>query len=170
MAGADLAGSINFTALQTEDSLNLYSNNDKVYLYGIQTNGKDTRNGQWACAKVVSIILIKSGVNIPVQLGVCGIETKLSNWEKIIDKDSLVPGDVVVWTSIVKGNKSKACTGGGTCHIGIFTDKGYFHNSPLSKRPTFNGISLLGFKFKYALRPPKKYPASGVFHPIRHDE
>jgi hypothetical protein len=153
---ADLADVINATALKAKDSVNFSMTNGKTYLYGTQTNGPDTRNGQWACAKVVSIILIKSGVDMPMQLGVCGCETKLSKWKKIYSKDSLVPGDVVVWTSRFKGNRSKACTGCGTCHIGIFTKKGYFHNDPLLKKPGFGGLSLLGFKFKYGLRPPQQ--------------
>jgi hypothetical protein len=155
-SGADLAGVINSTALKAKDTPNYSVVHDKAYLYGVQTNGPDTRNGQWACAKVVSIILIKSGVDMPMQLGVCGCETKLSEWKKIFCKDSLAPGDVVVWTSRFKGNKNKACTGCGTCHIGIFTEKGYFHNDPLFKKPGFGGLSLIGFKFKYALRPPKQ--------------
>jgi hypothetical protein len=153
--GAFLADSINAVALQTSNQENLLTRNDTVFLYGIPTNGNDTKNGKLACAKVVSIILRKAGVRIPILLGVSGIETKLSGWKTVSCSDSLKPGDLVIWKYRFKSNGNRR-PGDCSAHIGIYTEKGYFHNSPLSKKPVFNGPSLLGFRFKYALRPPEK--------------
>lgn len=151
------ARQINKTALETQEKENLYIKDKTVYLYGQQTNGTDTRYGQLACAKVVSIILIKAGVKLPLQLGVAGIESNLKNWKRIGNKKDLQPGDVVIWVSTIKGNKDCSCTGGGTCHVGVYTDKGYFHNNPLGHSPIFNGIGLLlKYKFKIAYRPPQQ--------------
>lgn len=72
----------------------------------------------------------------------------MKDWKKIKDKSNLKPGDVIVWVNRFTGRDDKRCTGGGNCHVGIVTDKGYFHNSPLSDSPTFGGISLLAFDFK----------------------
>lgn len=150
----NLALQINQTALDTKETPNLYRKNKKVYLYGIQTNGADTDKGRLACAKVVSIILMKAGVKMSQQLGVAGIEQSLQGWQKISNEDELRPGDVVIWTSNFKGNANCACTGGGTCHVGIYTSKGYFHNDPLHDKPIFNGIGLwFKYKFKVAYRP-----------------
>jgi hypothetical protein len=150
------ASQINKVALETRTEENLYIKDKKVYLYGQQTNGADTRNGQLACAKVVSIILIKAGIKLSLQLGVAGIESNLKDWERIGNKKDLKPGDVVIWVSTIKGNRDCSCTGGGTCHVGIYTEKGYFHNNPLGHSPIFNGIGLLlKYKFKVAYRPPQ---------------
>jgi hypothetical protein len=151
--GQDLASKINSKAIDTKDKSTLYKKDGKVFLYGQQTNDAETQKGKLACAQVVSIVLREAGLNIPVQLGVNGIETQLSKWQKITKVSDLKPGDVVVWTSIFKGNKDCTCTGGGTCHVGIYTEKGFFHNNPLSDCPTFNGIGLsMGYKFKVAYR------------------
>jgi hypothetical protein len=156
LAQADMAHSINEAALHGLDDTSLVVADKKVFLYGVRTNGADTRNGKYGCAKVVSVTLRKAGVDIPVTLGVSGIEGKLRTWEKIGSEDSLKPGDVVVWTSRFKGNKNRSCTGGGTCHVGIKTVNGYFHNNPLGYQPIFDGIGLAtGYKFKIGLRPPK---------------
>jgi hypothetical protein len=147
------AADINSAALATRNKRNLRDEGDKVILYGQQTNGPDTRNGKWACAKVVSIVLKQAGVPMKVERGVSGVERSLKGWRRITAKSELAPGDVVVWTSLFKGNANRACTGGGTCHVGIYTSDGYFHNDPLGHRPTFGGIGLLGFRFKVAFRP-----------------
>lgn len=156
---AGLAENINEAALNALSDSNLVVADDKVILYGVQTNGIDTKNGKYGCAKVVSVTLRRAGVNIPVLLGVAGIETELRKWMKVRKSDSLLPGDVVVWISRFKGVKGGACIGGGTCHVGIYSENGYFHNNPLGNSPIYNGIGLkLGYKFKYAFRPPRKMP------------
>ena len=163
MASADLAEKIDQAASNALRDSNLVLKNDKVVLYGFQTNGVDTKKGKYGCAKVVSITLRKAGVDIPVTLGVSSIETGLKNWKRVTDKDSLLPGDVVVWISRYKGNKNEACTGGGTCHVGIFSHKGYFHNNPLGFSPIYNGIGLkMGYKFKCAFRPPTEVKAGAT--------
>lgn len=154
---AGLAENINEAAVNALSDSNLVVANDKVVLYGVQTNGTDTKKGKYGCAKVVSVTLRRAGVAIPVLLGVAGIESELRNWKKVRESDSLAPGDVVVWISRFKGVKGGACIGGGTCHVGIYSGKGYFHNNPLGNTPIYNGIGLrLGYKFKYGFRPPKE--------------
>ncbi len=151
---ANTAFDINRAALDTKNLANLYIHEGKVILYDQQTNGPDTKNGKWGCAKVVSIILRKAAVKMEVERGVSGVESSLKKWQRITSSNKLKPGDVVVWTSRLKGNSNGACTGGGTCHIGIYTSAGYFHNDPLGDKPIFNGIGLLGYSFKIAFRPP----------------
>ena len=159
---ADLASSINMAALQAFQDSNLVIRGEKVVLYGVQTNGADTKGGKYGCAKVVSVTLRKAGVDIPITLGVSGIETKLGGWRRIGRPDSLRPGDVIVWISRFKGNENGACTGGGTCHVGIVSEKGYFHNNPLGHTPIFNGVGLkFGYRFKAAYRPPDEAQAGG---------
>lgn len=115
----DLASSINSAAIEALKNTNLIIKDSKVLLYGVQTNGADTKKGKYACAKVVSVTLRKAGVDIPITLGVAGIETKLKHWQHITKEENLQPGDIIIWTSIFKGNKNGACTGNGTCHVGI---------------------------------------------------
>lgn len=136
------------------DKENYKEENGKIKLYGIVTNGADTKNGELACAKVVTIILQKAGAVDKVSLGVRNVESALKNWKQINDKSSLRSGDIIVWTNRFKGREDQKCTGGGNCHVGIVTEKGYFHNSPISNSPTFGGISLWFFKFKVGFRPP----------------
>ena len=151
---ADDAQAISKVASHGLDDTSLVVKDKKVLLFGVQTNGADTKNGKYGCAKVVSVTLRKAGIDIPITLGVAGIETRLNTWKKIREEDSLQPGDVVIWVSRFKGNKSGACTGGGTCHVGIKTEKGYFHNNPLGYQPIFGGLGLAsGYKFKVGLRP-----------------
>lgn len=154
------AAAINEAALATRTPANLHRAGDKVLLYGQQTNGPDTRKGKWACAKVVSIVLRRAGVKMDVERGVAGVERSLGRWRRITEKGKLRPGDVVVWTSRFKGNANRACTGGGTCHVGIVTTEGYFHNDPLGDQPTFDGIGLWGFSFKVGFRPPVPSPGA----------
>ncbi|MBU1012612.1 MAG: hypothetical protein KKG99_06380 [Bacteroidetes bacterium] len=123
-------------------------------MYGIKTNGADTKNGQWACAKVATIILKEVGVVDKISLSIRHVEAALKDWEKIKNKKDLNPGDVVIWINRFTGRDDEKCTGGGNCHLGIVTDNGYFHNSPLSCAPTFGGISLWVFYFKMGYRPP----------------
>ena len=151
---ASLAAAIDEAALATRRPENLRRVGGKVLLYGQRTNGPDTEAGELACAKVVSIVLREAGVKLDVQLGVVGVEQALRRWPKVTSEDDLRPGDVVVWTSRLKGNRSRACTGGGTCHVGIRTRDGDFHNDPLGDSPTFGGLGLLGYRFKVAFRPP----------------
>ena len=47
-----------------------------------------------------------------------------------------------------------SCIGGGTCHVGIQTSKGRFHNDPMLRHPSFDGLSLLAFRFKAGYRSP----------------
>jgi hypothetical protein len=148
------AAAIDRAVVETARAENLRVTEKKVILYGEQTNGPDTRQGKWACAKVVSLVLRRAGVKMNVERGVAGVERALGGWKKIADESDLRVGDVVVWTRRWKGNDDGRCTGGGTCHVGIYSSKGYFHNNPLSDRPTFDGIGLWGFKFKLAFRPP----------------
>ena len=148
------AAAIDRAVVETGRADNLRVTGKKVILYGEQTNGPDTRHGKWACAKVVSIVLRQAGVKMNVERGVGGVERALKGWTKVNAKKDLRVGDVVVWTSRWKGNDDGSCTGGGTCHVGIYSSKGYFHNNPLSDRPTFDGIGLWGFRFKIAFRPP----------------
>jgi hypothetical protein len=157
LAQGNQAEKINAAAMNGLADSNLVVKNKQVFLYGIHTNGEDTKKGKYGCAKVVSVTLRKAGVKIPITLGVSGIETELKGWERIGEEDSLLPGDVVVWVSRFKGNSNGACTGGGTCHVGILCKKGFFHNNPLGYRPIFNGLGLqFGYKFKYGFRPPNK--------------
>ena len=170
LAHASLADAIHQAALDTNNSKNLYREGGKVILYGTQTNGKDTNGGKWACAKVVHVVLKQAGAvgNLPVPIrtkngkttykmgiatGVSTVEKGLSDWKKITNESDVQPGDVVVWTNKLKGNKDKSCTGFGTCHVGIYTSRGYFHNNPLGSSPTFGGLGLYLFSFKVAFRP-----------------
>ena len=153
-ANSQTAKSINELASHALDKKNYVEKNGAIDLYGIRTNGPDTKNGELACAKVVTIILLKAGVVDEISLGVRHVESALKNWKHIEDKKDLKNGDVIVWVNRFKGRKDKKCTGGGNCHVGIVTEKGYFHNSPISDSPTFGGISLWAFKFKIGYRPP----------------
>lgn len=153
-AHAQTAEKINQVGNEAFDPENYIKKNDEIFLYGTKTNGADTKNGQWACAKVATIILKKAGAVDKISLGVRHVETALKKWEKIKSKKDLKPGDVVVWVNRFTGRDDERCTGGGNCHVGIVTDKGYFHNSPLSDAPTYGGISLWAFYFKMGYRPP----------------
>jgi hypothetical protein len=144
---------LNALGLQAIDSGRMEVRNDSVYLFGQLANGRDTKQGQWACAKVASIVLQKAGAMKSVVLGVHQIESSLKRWKRIEVEDSLIPGDVVVWTRRYNAGRNGTCIGSGTCHVGIVTSKGYFHNDPLRKKPSIGGLSLLAFKFKYGLRP-----------------
>jgi hypothetical protein len=148
------AKKINEIASKALDEGNLIEKDGVIKLYGTQTNGADTKEGDWACAKVATIILREAGVVKEISLGVRDVESALDKWVKIYDEKDLKPGDVIVWVNRFTGRKDKRCTGGGNCHVGIVTGKGYFHNSPISNAPTFDGISLWAFKFKHAFRPP----------------
>ena len=154
IALASQSEKINGVAEAALSSDNYVEQDDKIFLYGTRTNGNDTAGGKLACAKVASIILREAGILDKTHLGVRHIEAQLSSWEKIEDEENLKPGDVIVWVNRFNGRKDKKCTGYGNCHVGIVTEKGYFHNSPISKAPTYGGISLLGFSFKVGLRPP----------------
>ena len=125
-----------------------------IRLYGIRTNGPDTKNGRLACAKVATIILKKAGATNKISLGVRHVEEALKHWKKIRNEDDLKPGDVIVWINRFTGRQDERCTGGGNCHIGIVTANGFFHNSPVTATPTFGGASLWGFRFKVGFRPP----------------
>jgi hypothetical protein len=151
---AQTAERINKVGNEALDPANYIEKNDEIFLYGTKTNGADTKNGQWACAKVATIILKEAGAIEKIYLGVRHVETELKDWTKIKEKKDLKPGDVVVWVNRFTGREDEQCTGGGNCHVGILTDKGYFHNSPLSDAPTFGGISLWAFYFKIGYRPP----------------
>ncbi len=96
-----------------------------------------------------------------VELGVAGVERALWSWQRVTAERELRPGDVVVWTNRFKGNRNGACTGGGTCHVGIVTSDGYFHNDPLGDGPTFDGLGLLVFRFKAGFRSPSVGGATG---------
>jgi hypothetical protein len=153
---ASISDKVNYYAVHALDEPNYSESDDIVKLYGVRTNGADTRQGNWACAKVATIVLKKAGVLKRVFLGVRQVESKLKSkgWEKIEDEDELEPGDVIVWVSKT-GREDKKCTGGGNCHVGIVTTKGYFHNSPISNKPQFGGFfSLFGFDFKVGFRAP----------------
>jgi hypothetical protein len=152
-AYSQTAKTINKIGKEALDPENYIEKNDEIILYGTRTNGADTKNGQWACAKVATIILKKAGAVDKISLGVRHVETALKDWKKIKNKNDLKPGDVVVWVNRFTGRDDERCTGGGNCHVGIVTDKGYFHNSPLSDAPTFGGISLWAFYFKMGYRP-----------------
>jgi len=147
------AQAINQTALDALSDKNLVIENNVVKLYGVKTNGADTEHGAWACAKVVTIILKQAGAIDQILLGVGKVEEKLSRWKKIEQEEDLKPGDVIVWLNRVSGRKDRRCTGGGNCHVGIVTDKGYFHNSPITHQPSFDGASLWAFEFKVGYRP-----------------
>jgi hypothetical protein len=153
-ANSQTAEVINELAANALDEGNYLEKNGSIKLYGIRTNGPDTKNGELACAKVVTIILLKAGVVDEVSLGVRHVESALKNWEQIENKKKLKNGDIIVWVNRFKGRTDKKCTGGGNCHVGIVTEDGYFHNNPLSGSPTFGGISLWAFKFKIGYRPP----------------
>jgi hypothetical protein len=153
-AHSQTAKLINELASKALDKDNYVDENGIIELYGIRTNGTDTKNGELACAKVVTIILLNAGVVDQVLLGVRHVEAALEGWGKVENKKDLKNGDVIVWINRFKGRKDKKCTGGGNCHVGIVTENGYFHNSPISDAPTFNGISLWAFKFKIGYRPP----------------
>ena len=153
-AEASLAERINQTALNAFNG-NLKVTRNEVVLYGIRTNGEDTNYGRWACAKVVSIVLRKAGLKFPLYLGVASVESALRGWQRIENESEVQPGDVVVWTHLWKGNPDGRCTGGGTCHVGIATTSGYFHNSPARFKPVLGGMSLRAlYTFKVAFRPP----------------
>ncbi|MFH0975398.1 MAG: hypothetical protein V1874_06410 [Spirochaetota bacterium] len=154
-AFAQNAKAINDVACKALDKKYFTDENGIVKLYGIRTNDADTRYGKWACAKVATIILQKAGAIKEIMLGVGRVEELLRHWKKIEDESSLKPGDVIVWVNRFSGRKDGKCTGGGNCHIGIVTKKGYFHNSPASRVPTFDGASLWAFKFKIGYRPPE---------------
>jgi len=144
---------INRIAGKALDEENFVIKDGIAKLYGIRTNGPDTKYGELACAKVVTIILHEAGVVEKTSVGVRHVETAIKKWEKIENKKDLKPGDIIVWVFSCAASKDKKCTGGGNCHVGIVTEKGYFHNSPISNIPTFGGISLWAFKFKMGYRP-----------------
>ncbi len=145
---------IHTLAIHALDKANYSRRGTIVELYGIRTNGPDTQNGKLACAKVVTIVLQKAGIVDRYTLGVRHVEAALKDWRKIESPKDLKPGDVVVWVNRFKGRQDQRCTGGGNCHVGILTENGYFHNSPITNSPTFGGFSLLAFKFKTGYRPP----------------
>lgn len=151
---ARTAEKINHVACNALESENYSDKMGVIRLYGIRTNGPDTDNGRLACAKVATIILKKAGVTNKVSLGVRHVEEELKHWKKIRNEDDLKPGDVIVWINRLTGRTDERCTGGGNCHIGIVTENGYFHNSPITATPTFGGASLWGFRFKVGFRPP----------------
>lgn len=153
-AHAQTADLINEVAQKALSKDNFSNENGVVKIYGVRTNGPDTKNGAWACAKVVTIVLREAGVLSEISLGVRHVENALRHWRKIENERDLKPGDIVVWVNSFMGREDKKCTGGGNCHVGIVTGKGYFHNSPLSNTPTFDGFSLWAFKFKVGYRPP----------------
>ena len=153
-AYSQTAKTINKIGSEALSSENYIDKNDQIILYGTRINGADTKNGQWACAKVATIILKKAGAVKTISLGVRHVEAELKDWKKVKNKSDLKPGDVIVWVNRFTGRDDERCTGGGNCHVGIVTEKGYFHNSPLSDAPTFGGISLLAFYFKMGYRPP----------------
>lgn len=150
-----ISSKINEAAVHALDNANYSNQNGIVKLYGVRTNGPDTKNGNWACAKVVSIVLNEVGVLNELYVGVSNVESALNSWTEIKKEDDLLPGDIIVWVSRFKGRDDKKCTGGGNCHVGIVTAKGYFHNNPITNKPTFGGISLWGFSFKMGYRYPK---------------
>ncbi len=154
LAHSKTAERINDIASKALDDGNFVKEKTAIKLYGVRTNGPDTKDGNWACAKVASIILREAGVLHEVVLAVREVEESPGKWKKIDAERDLRPGDVIVWVNRFTGRKDKKCTGGGNCHVGIVTEKGYFHNSPISNAPTFDGISLWAFEFKYGLRPP----------------
>lgn len=77
---------IDRAALHGLDDSNLVIKGEQVFLYGVQTNGPDTKMGKYGCAKVVSVALRHAGVDIPVALGVAGIESRLKGWQRIESK------------------------------------------------------------------------------------
>ncbi|MCB9497483.1 MAG: hypothetical protein H6686_11410 [Fibrobacteria bacterium] len=147
-----LAARLDSLALATIEGHGLRTTHDSVVLFGVRTNGPDTKNGRWACAKVASVVLRRAGAMPKVVLAVRDVERALSKWTPITSEDSLRPGDVVVWTRRFDAPANGACIGGGTCHVGIVTSRGYFHNDPLRKQPTLGGLSLLAFQFKAGYR------------------
>ena len=151
---ARTAQTINAIACEALDKENYSDKNGVIKLYGIRTNGPDTKNGKWSCAKVATIILKKAGVVGKLYLGVRQVEAELKHWQTITREDELKPGDVIVWLNRFTGREDEKCTGGGNCHVGIVTESGYFHNSPVTSTPTFGGMSLWGFRFKVGFRPP----------------
>ncbi|MGD9007298.1 MAG: hypothetical protein PVG41_05220 [Desulfobacteraceae bacterium] len=151
---ARTAEKINHVACNAFESGNYSDKMGVIKLYGIRTNGPDTKNGRLACAKVATIILKKAGVTNKISLGVRHVEEALKDWKKIRNEDDLKPGDVIVWINRFTGRPDERCTGGGNCHVGIVTENGYFHNSPITNTPTFGGVSLWGFRFKVGFRPP----------------
>lgn len=153
-AHAQTANRINEVAQKALSKDNFSNENGVVKIYGVRTNGPDTKNGAWACAKVVTIVLREAGVLNEVSLSVRHVEAALSHWSKIEKESDLKQGDVIVWVNSFTGREDKKCTGGGNCHVGIVTERGYFHNSPISNTPTFDGLSLWAFKFKVGYRPP----------------
>ena len=72
---ADAINQLASTALQSKS----YREKDgKTILYGVTTNGPDTKNGQWACAKVVTIILKEAKVVDSISVGVRHVENALN--------------------------------------------------------------------------------------------
>lgn len=154
VSSPDLARRIDSVARGSTERGSLRIERDSVYLHGVWTNGPDTREGRWACAKVVSIVLRRTGAMKNIVLGVRDIETALKGWRKIQEEDSLQPGDVIVWTRRYQAPPDGSCIGGGTCHVGIQTSQGRFHNDPMLRHPSFDGLSLLAFRFKAGYRAP----------------
>jgi hypothetical protein len=136
------------------DSGRMEVRHDSVLLYGVHTNGADTRHGRWACAKVASTVLHRAGALPRVVLGVRDIEKALAKWTRVTSEDSLRPGDVVVWTRRYDAPADGSCIGGGTCHVGVVTSRGRFHNDPLRGRPVYDGLALAAFRFKTGYRAP----------------
>jgi CRISPR/Cas system-associated protein Csm6 len=79
-AQAGTAKLINEYACKGLDEENYNETNGIIKLYGIRTNGPDTKNGQLACAKVVTIILQKAGVVEEIALGVRHVEKVIEKW------------------------------------------------------------------------------------------
>lgn len=164
---AQSASRINAAALKALHPSN-YDTSKRVHtLYGHAINHADVNYGFLACARVVAAVLSVDGVIVPrlnngvetrtLALAVYEVETRLSKlrWKKIYNEEALLPGDVIVWRGLTNNKPGYFCAGNGSCHVGIVTTQGTFHNNYSYPRPNFDTSVLEGsFVFKVAYRPP----------------
>lgn len=167
LSNAQSASRINAAALRALHPSN-YDTSKKVHtLYSHAINHADVNYGFLACARVVAAVLSASGVIVPrltngvetrsLALAVYEVETKLSQlrWKKVYQEQALRPGDVIVWRGLENNRPGYFCAGNGSCHVGIVTTEGIFHNNYTYPKPNFDTSVLEGtFVFKIGYRPP----------------
>lgn len=160
-AFAELADRIDEAVVQAENHIR--DEGGVKYLYDVSIHNSCNKNGKYACARVAAAVLKQAGVIIrrtnsgpchgSLALAVNEVENQLQarRWKKVESSWSLKPGDVVIWRKIT--NLSGDCTGNGSCHVGIHSRKGIFHNDPWWNTPGYGTLSLAFFSFKVAYRP-----------------
>lgn len=132
-------------------------------LYGLPINGADTDRGRLACARVVAAVLRQAGVPLSAKTaGVAQVEDALSTWHRVHLEEDVRAGDVVIYRHRL--NSSRACTGGGSCHVVISMGGSRVFGNSSYDIPLFAKrgpevhyrawLTLAGYEFKVAYRAP----------------